>query len=93
MQIFVQIFVSFSIKILTKIHELSSLLLKMATNNECKLNSPIDWECWRQQFQSTVRSFDIWEVVKRQKSLIQKSIESNLVFYSLITLLTAQTRA
>ncbi len=65
----------------------------MSAYEECKLNTSADWEDWRRHFQSTARSFDLWDVVQRQEAPIRKPAEPNLASYPLTVPLAAQTRA
>ena len=57
-------------------------MTKMSTNQECKLNSQLDWECWRWQFQLTARAADLWNLIQRLEASIQKLAEPNINSYS-----------
>jgi hypothetical protein len=63
----------------------------MSTTEECKLNSPLDWERWRRQFQSTARAADLWEVVQGLEAPIQRPAEPNINSYPRST--APQTRS
>ena len=48
-----------------------------------KLNAPADWESWKEEFQLMMITADIWEIVQDHEIQIQKSVESNIEFFSL----------
>ncbi len=56
--------------------------LSIMSTNECQLNTPADWELWKEEFQSMTMTADLWEIVQDHKIQIQKSVESNINFYS-----------
>ena len=54
-----------------------------------KLNVSADWESWKEEFQSMTMTADIWKIVQNYKIQIQKSVESNIEFFSLTSAVAA----
>src|SRR4051812_30643759 len=50
----------------------------MSSNEDCKLNSPKDWERWNRQFKSTAVAADLWDVLQGLESPIQKPLKPDI---------------
>ena len=61
--------------------------------NDCKLNSPKDWEQWNQQFTLTMIVADLWEVVESLEAPKQKPVESEISSYPSSTQSSTQTQS
>src|SRR5437667_2401027 len=62
------------------------------STNECQLNTPADWESWKEEFQSMAMAADLWEIVQGREIRIQKPVEPNINSYPR-TAAAAQTRS
>src|SRR5439155_26026378 len=67
-------------------------LTTMPTTNECQLNTPADWELWKEEFQFMAMAADLWEIVQGREIRIQKPVEPNINSY-LCSAAPAQTRS